>query len=212
MNLLVYTVIICLTPLIIRGYRSYTIILPNPLLNSHIMKKLIITLLLVIFTHTAYSQMALPADFENENPGLAPLPSIIVKTNGKTMEAYVPDKHSDAVVNGLQRKFVDYFVQETDTENPTYRLCLEIERGTILASYDDDQKLASVEETYKRVKLPNAVVTSVLNEFPGWKITDDTYFYFQKNGVITKKQYRLKLEKENKIRTIVVLADGQIKE
>lgn len=176
------------------------------------MKTLIISLLLVIFTHTTYSQMTIPTEFENETPGIDALADIVTRTDGKIVETYVPDKHSDAAVIGLQRKFVDYFTAKNAKEDPTYRLCLEIERGTIVASYDDDQKLVSVDETYKRVKLPNAVLSSVLKDFPGWKITEDTYFYSQKNGVVTKKQYLLKLEKEDNIRTIVIYANGQIQE
>jgi hypothetical protein len=176
------------------------------------MKALIISLLLVIFTHTTYGQMPIPTEFENENSGADALPGIVMRTNGKTLETYVPDKHSDAAVSGLQRKFVDYFTAKNGKDDPTYRLCLEIERGTIVASYDDDQKLVRVDETYKRVKLPNAVLSSVLKDFPGWKITDDTYYYSQENGVVTKKQYLLKIEKEDKNRTIIVYANGQIQD
>ena len=65
------------------------------------MKALILLLLLVIFTHTTYGQMPIPTEFENENSGADALPGIVMRTNGKTLETYVPDKHSDAAALAL---------------------------------------------------------------------------------------------------------------
>ncbi len=175
------------------------------------MKTFIITLLLVSFTNATYSQNKTLTDFENENLGTEELSGMVIKTNGKVSYVYITDKHPDATVRELQKKFVEYSIQKNNGENPIYRLSLKIERGLIVAYYNDDQKLISVDEKYKNVKLPYIVMRSILKEHPGWIVKDDTYFYSQKNGTVTKKEYKIKIEKEDKMRNIVVYADGQIK-
>jgi hypothetical protein len=175
------------------------------------MKTIIIVLLLVSFTNTTYSQQNMIADFENENLKIEELPGMVIKTNGKISSIYLPDKHPDDAVRGLEKKFIYYSAPKNDEEAPIYRLSMEIERGELVAHYNNEQKLIRVDEKYKNVRLPNAIIYSVQKELPGWSITDDTYFYSQKDGVVTKKHYKLRVEKENKTRNILVYADGQIK-
>jgi hypothetical protein len=175
------------------------------------MKTIIIALLLVSFTNTTYGQRNVTANFENENLKTEELPGMVIKTNGKILSIYLPDKHPDEVVRGLEKEFVNYTLPKIDKENPINHVSLEIERGTLMAYYNDDQKLIRVDEKYKNIRLPNTIVYSVQKELPGWAITDDTYFYSQKDGVVTKKHYKLRVEKENKMRNILVYADGQIK-
>ncbi len=175
------------------------------------MKTFIITLLLVSFTNATYSQDIMLTDFENGNLETEGLPGMVIKTNGKVSYVYLTDKHPDAAVRELQKKFVEYSIPINNGENPIYRLNLESKKGSILAFYSEDQKLISVDEKYKNVKLPTIVMHSILKELPGWAVTDDTYFYSQKNGIVTKKEYKIKIEKEDRTRNIVVYADGQIK-
>jgi hypothetical protein len=175
------------------------------------MKTIIIALLLVSFTNTTYSQQNTTADFENENLKTEELPGMVIKTNGKVSSIYLPDKHPDEVVRGLQKKFVEYSTPKNDNEDPISKLSFEVERGVLVAHYDYNQKLIGVDEKYKNIRLPNTIVKSVQQELPGWSITDDTYFYSQKDGVVTKKHYKLRVEKENKMRNILVYADGKIK-
>jgi hypothetical protein len=175
------------------------------------MKTIIIVLLLVSFTNTTYSQENIAPDFENANLKIEELPGMVIRTNGKVLSIYLPDKHPDEVVRGLEKKFVEYSAPKNDKEDPITSLSLEVERGVLVAHYNYDQKLIGVDEKYKNVRLPNAIVYSVQKELPGWSITDDTYFYSQKDGVVTKKHYKLRVEKENKMRNILVYSDGQIK-
>jgi len=150
-------------------------------------------------------------DFENENIKIEELPGMVIKSNGKVSYVYLPDKHPDATVRELEKKFVNYSLPKEDEEDPISTITMEIQRGVLMAQYDENQKLIRVDEKYKNVRLPDAVVHSVQKDLPGWLITDGTYFYSQKDGVVTKKQYRLKVEKEDKMQNIVVYADGQIK-
>jgi hypothetical protein len=175
------------------------------------MKTIIIALLLVSFTNTTYGQQNITDDFENENLKTEELPGMVIRTNGKISSIYLPDKHPDEVVRGLEKKFVDYSVPKNEAEDRISRLSFEIERGELVAHYNDEQKLIRVDEKYKNIRLPNTIIASVQKELPGWAITDDTYFYSQKDGVVTKKHYKLRVEKENKMRNILVYADGQIK-
>ncbi|MFV8347756.1 hypothetical protein [Flavobacterium sp. ZB4P13] len=141
------------------------------------MKTFIITLLLVSFTNATYSQNNILSDFENGNLETEGFPGMVIKTDGKVSYVYLTDKHPDAAVRELQKKFVEYSIQKNNGENPIYRLYLEIEKGTIVAYYNEDQKLISVDEKYKNVKLPTIVMHSILKEHPGWAVKDDTYFY-----------------------------------
>jgi hypothetical protein len=175
------------------------------------MKTIIIALLLVSFTNTTYSQENIAPNYENANLKTEELPGMVIKTNGKISSIYLPDKHPDEVVRGLEKEFINYTLPKNDKEDPISRLSLEVERGVLVAHYDYDQKLIRVDEKYKNIRLPNTIVYSVQKELPGWAITDDTYFYSQKDGVVTKKHYKLRIEKENKMRNILVYADGQIK-
>lgn len=175
------------------------------------MKTIIIALLLVIFTNTTYGQQNMETEFENENLKPEELPGMVIKTNGKVSSIYLPDKHPDEVVRGLQKKFVQYSTPKNDKEDPISTISLEVERGILVAHYNYDQKLIGVDEKYTNIRLPNTIVNSVQQELPGWAITDDTYFYSQKEGVVTKKHYKLRIEKENKMRNILVYADGKIK-
>ncbi len=172
------------------------------------MKTLVIMLLFVCLTNATYSQKSTAVDFENDNTKAA----ISSETNHTASDLYVPDENPDAAVRELQKKFENHSIPKTHKEGSLNKLSMKIERGSLEAQYDDNQRLIRVNETYKRVKLPHVVVSSVQREFPGWQITDDTYFYAQENGVVTKKEYNLRIENENKKRNIVVYADGQIKQ
>jgi hypothetical protein len=171
------------------------------------MKTLVITLLFVCLTTATYSQKSTAVDFENETIKTA----VLSETNHTVLDVYLPDEHPDAAVRELQKKFENHAIPKNHKEGALNKLSMKIERGTIEAHYDGNQRLISVNETYKRVKLPAVVVASIQKEFPGWQITDDTYFYAQENGVVTKKEYNLRIENENKKRNIVVYPDGQLK-
>jgi hypothetical protein len=171
------------------------------------MRTLVITLLLVSFTNTTYCQKSMATDLEKENIKSTELPDI----NNAYSDIYLPDEHPDAAIRELEQKFKNHSIPKKDKEGSLNTLTMQIERGIIVADYDTNHKLIGVNETYKKVKLPNTIVAAVQKEFPGWLITDSTYFYSQKNGVVTKKQYKLKIENQNDKRNIVVYADGQIK-
>lgn len=172
------------------------------------MKTLVITLLFVSFTNATYSQKSTAVDFENENTKTAEL----LQPNNIVSDVYLADEHPDAMVTELQKKFENHSIPKNHNEGALNKISMKTERGTLEAQYDDSQRLIRVSETYKRVKLPHAVVSSVQKEFPGWQITDDTYYYAQENGVVTKKEYNLRIENENKKRNIIVYSDGQIKQ
>ncbi|TDE53641.1 hypothetical protein [Flavobacterium sp. GT3P67] len=82
------------------------------------MKTFIITLLLVSFTNATYSQDNMLSDFENGNLETEGLPGMVIKTNGKVSYVYLTDKHPDAAVRELQKKFVEYSILKNNGENP----------------------------------------------------------------------------------------------
>jgi hypothetical protein len=82
----------------------------------------------------------------------------------------------------------------------------------LAATYNGDGKLTSIIENYKNVKLPDVVVHTILKKFPKWEIVNDTFLYVQEDGNVIKKQYHIKIKRENEVRKLTVHANGEFLE
>ena len=71
-------------------------------------------------------------------------------------------------------------------------------------------KLIRVVENYNTVKLPSEVIYSIYKNFPDWIIVNDKFLYTQTAGDILKKQYNIKIKKNEDVRKLVVHPDGEI--
>lgn len=91
-----------------------------------------------------------------------------------------------------------------------YLVIMETPEGSLTATYNENGKLMSVVENYKNVKLPTDLIYSIYKTFPGWQIVNDKYLYSQKEGDVTKKEYNLKIKKDNEVRRLVVKPNGEI--
>lgn len=78
------------------------------------------------------------------------------------------------------------------------------------ATYNEKGKLIRVVENYKNVILPSQVIYSIYKNFPEWTIVNDKFLYTQTDGDIVKKQYNVKIKKNDDIRKLVVRPDGEI--
>ncbi|MFV5684794.1 hypothetical protein ACM55I_05045 [Flavobacterium sp. GB2R13] len=87
---------------------------------------------------------------------------------------------------------------------------METKNDSLAATYNGNGKLTRVVENYQNVRLPSKVIYSIYKDFPGWQIINDKFLFSQENGDIIKKQYHLKIKKNNEVRKLVVHANGEI--
>jgi hypothetical protein len=174
------------------------------------MKPYIIMLLVLGLTSLSYSQDKMNKDSENAKIEIERLPAVVIKSAGDDFSIYIPDNNPDKKVNTLQKKFIAYDLGKDYEGFPEYLVIMEIEKGSLAATYNEKGKLMSVVENYKNVKLPSEVIYSIYKTFPGWQIVNDKYLYTQKEGDIQKKQYNLKIKKGKETRKLTVHPDGKI--
>lgn len=174
------------------------------------MKAYIIAMLVFGITSLSYSQDKMNDDFDVIDYTVKDLPAVVIKSAGKDFSVYLPDKNSDSSVRKLENKFIAYNLGKDYEGFDTYLVVMEIEKGSLAATYNENGKLLHVVENYKNIQLPSKVIFSVYKSFPGWKIVNDKYLYTQKEGDVLKKQYHLKVKKGNQTRKLTVHPDGKI--
>jgi hypothetical protein len=168
------------------------------------MKSFIIVVLFLSMTITSYSQ-----DMDG-NIKMEELPGVVIKSAGKDFSIYLPDKNPDKDVRALEEKFIAYDLGKDYEGYENYLVIMETKNGSLNATYNENGKLTRVVENYKNVRLPSSVIYSVYKAFPGWQIVNDKYLYTQKEGDIVKKEYNLRIKKDNDVRKLVVNANGDI--
>lgn len=138
------------------------------------------------------------------------LPGVVIKSAGKDFSIYIPDRNPDLSVRAIEDAFIAYDLGKDHEGFENYLVILSTSKGSLTARYNENGKLISVIENYKNVKLPSDVIYSVYKTFPGWQIVNDKYLYSQKEGDIIKKEYNLKIKKDEDILKLIVKSDGQI--
>ena len=163
------------------------------------MKKLLLGLLVFGFTtQFMFSQ-------------IIELPDVHLDVNYKYLNA-IDSEDVEVAVKMLEEEVAFYDVKESpfyDDNIDTYRVSFFIPKGKIVAAYDEDGKILRTFERFENVALPRFVIASVAEQYPKWKIEDDTYKvnYYGKTG-IAKKQYKVKLQKGNKKMIVKLDEDG----
>lgn len=163
------------------------------------MKKLLIGLLVLGFANHAFAQNRteyLPElDLTNVNSDY--IEEVVMKSETG------PVKELEGQVAAFDFKKSDYY----QNEDFFYDIYFSIPQGTIIANYDRNGKLLMTVEKFNNIKPPRVVVNAIMNNYPGWKITNDIYLVnYHHNSGVTKK-YKLLLEKDNEF--IKVKTDGK---
>ena len=174
------------------------------------MKTLIIVLLFFGFSTLCYSQEKTESVVAPESMKLEELPEVVIKSAGKDFSVYMPDKNPDQYVRKLQQKFIAYNIGNEYEGFARYLVVMEGEKGSLSATYNETGKLIGVVENYKNVKLPSDVIYSIYKKFPGWEFVNDKFLYTQQDGDVIKKQYHIKIKKDNEERKLIVSPDGEI--
>lgn len=168
------------------------------------MKSFVIVMFFLSMTITSYSQ-----DMDG-NIKAEELPGVVIKSAGKDFSIYLPDKNPDKDVRNLEEKFIAYDLGKDYEGYENYLVIMETKNGSLNATYNENGKLTRVVENYKNVRLPNSVIYSIYKAFPGWQIVNDKFLYTQKEGDVVKKEYNLRIKKDNDVRKLVVNANGDI--
>ncbi|MBW4362323.1 hypothetical protein [Flavobacterium taihuense] len=173
--------------------------------------KAVLIIALVLGMHiTLYSQNKIGDVNTEGNMSTVDLPEIVIKNIGKDFSYYLPDKNPDITVNQLEKEFVAYDLGKDYEGYENYLVILSTKKGTLSATYDMNGKLTSVIEKYTDTMLPHPVIYSVYKAYPGWQIVNDKYLYTQENGDVTKKEYNLKLKKDNETIKLKINPKGEI--
>ncbi len=172
------------------------------------MKTFIVILLFLGFAASSYSQKK--TEKEEGKMDIIYLPEIVIKKAGADFSVYVPDNNPDPNVRRLEEKFVAYDLGKDYEGNENYLVTMDVKNGSLAATYDENGKLIRVVENYKNVVLPSEVIYSIYKNFPEWTIVNDKFLYTQTEGDIVKKQYNVKIKKNEDVRKLVVHPDGEI--
>ncbi len=174
------------------------------------MKTFSIILIFLGMLTTSYSQEEIKNDLDNEVLKMDELPEIVIKSVGKDFSVYLPDKNPDNKVKNLQQKFIAYNLGKDYEGYENFLVVMETNDGSLTASYNSNGKLTRVIEKYQNVKLPSKVIYAVYKAYPGWQLVNDKFLYTQEDGDIIKKQYQIKIKKDNETRKLVIHPNGDI--
>jgi hypothetical protein len=121
---------------------------------------------------------------------------VLYATNYKYLNSVASEEPAAIPVEMLERKVAAFNLEDSDyyqDDYDFYQIRFFIPDGKILAAYDKDGKILRTIEKFKNVKLPESVSNAVLDRFPGWTVSEDTYLvnYHQTKGV--EKSYKLTL-------------------
>lgn len=155
------------------------------------MKKIIISLLVFVFTLQSFSQVI--------NDGM--LSEVVVyATNYKYLNVTGTRDAADPV-KMLERKVADFDFKESELyqdEWDYYKVSFYIPEGKIVAAYDKEGTILRTIEKFKNVRLSKPVAEAVAKRFPGWIIYEDVYqVNFHKDKGVTKT-YKLLLKNGDK--------------
>ena len=75
--------------------------------------------------------------------------------------------------------------------------------GKILAAYDSNGDIIRTQEKFVDIQLPLKVSNSVVDNYPGWKVTGDIYLVkYHRNKEDVSKTYKLFIAKDGKTKKI----------
>lgn len=169
----------------------------------------IFILFLCCFSLMSYSQSE-ESKATNESLPIEELPEIVISKIGDDFSVYLPYKNPDLSIQNMQKYFVAYDLGKDYEGYETYLVMMKNEKGTLTATYNQKGKLVRVVEKYENVTLPDDVIVAVLKAYPGWGIEADKFNYTQADGDIYKKEYMVKIKKDNQVKRLVVSPTGEI--
>jgi hypothetical protein len=141
------------------------------------------------------------------------LPEITVTARYKYLNAVSPEETAQPV-NMLEQYAAAYDVKGAtfyEDEFDHYFVSFYIPQGKILAVYSKEGNLLRTVENYNNAALPNHILQSVAREYPDWAISKGVYLvtYRENGGGLTKKVYKLVLEKGDMRKKVKINEKGE---
>lgn len=153
-----------------------------------IMKKLVFILLILAINSQIFAQEIALEEVE-------------LVSNYNYLTASTTDMLSKPVKK-LEASVLNYKMVNSNAEydkGEIYSINFKIPEGIIVADFNNEGKIISTYEKYTNVRLPLEVIYAILEQYPNWSITNNTYYvnYHTKKG-ITKRLYKIKLVNDAK--------------
>jgi len=163
------------------------------------MKKVIIGLFIIGLTTQLFAQ----------NKNIEELPTVVLHNVNYKYLTDVNTEHEAGIVEFLQLEVANFNLKNTDVydeEESKYEIYFSIPEGYICVNYNNSGEITSTLQKFHNSKLPPVVLKTVINKYPGWSISKNTYSvtYNQRKGA--DRSYKLILENGN--RRIKVKTDG----
>jgi len=140
------------------------------------MKKTLLGLLAIGLTIPMYAQIIKTEELSEVE---------VYATNYKYLNDMNSMEEASIPVKMLQNKVAAFNVKDSEfyqDDYDLYQINFFIPEGKILAAYDKDGKLLNTAERFKDINLPTAVKKAVVDRFPNWTITQDTYLVNYRDG------------------------------
>jgi outer membrane lipoprotein-sorting protein len=172
------------------------------------MKKTIIGLFLLGFIYQSYAQDVL---FE-EKLKKEEVPATIIESVDQNFPAYEVEEFSAIPIDIIENDVVvDRNITSKDDYN-TYQVTLKGKNVQLVATYNKAGKLLSTVEHGKNMIIPNDIIKSIENSYPGWKIKGDSFKMVNNTGAKKRERYKIILEKGNKKKRVYTSDNGVILE
>ncbi len=170
------------------------------------MKNLLIGLCFLGFTSSMFAQKELlfKGTLKKEQVPTVVLEAIDVDFPGFVMNEIVAVP-IEYVENDV---YINNDVDFDDIE--TYQMSLEGKGKVITATYNNSGKLLSTIENLKNVKPPLEVTKSLIQAYPGWAISSDSYHMSHYANGKEKERYRFVMSKDGKKEHVYTDAHGKI--
>ncbi|MBT8184090.1 MAG: nicotinate-nucleotide adenylyltransferase [Eudoraea sp.] len=166
------------------------------------MKKILLGLMVIGFASQAFAQDPEPIE----------LSEVIVKPVNYKYLNQVDSRLAAVPVKMLERKVASYDVTEQDfyqDDYDYYTVSFFIPEGKIVAVYDQEGNIMRTIEKFKDIKLPTAVMESLADRFPNWKVVSDVYRVKYNDNKGAKQSYKLKLENGDKTMRVKIDENGE---
>ena len=110
----------------------------------------------------------------------------------------VQDSSTPELVRVLENEAARYDLEKTCSfhQQNLRRVLFTHAKGRMIAIYDHRGKILRSYEKYKGISLPQKIIKEIINDYPGWKISDSTYRVNYLEGKDeAKKSYKIEIEK-----------------
>jgi hypothetical protein len=151
------------------------------------MKKVIIGMFIIGLTTQLFAQ----------NTNIEELPTVVLHNVNYKYLSDVNMEHKASIVEFLQNEVANFNLKNADVyedEESRYEIYFIIPDGYICANYNYNGEITRTLEKFNNSKLPPTVLKSVINKYPGWSISKNTYSVTYNHGKGVAKSYKMILE------------------